>query len=98
MLHTLIYPCGICKKNVNKNQKAILCLNCTHCIHIKCNSTPIMDYNQMIEYNSTRNDEEIEYCEWLCNKCQILKTSQIFPYWLGINIVTFPPFASCKVV
>ena len=34
-----------------------------------------MDYNQMIEYNSTLNDEEIKNCGWLCNKCQILKTS-----------------------
>ena len=58
------YPCDICKENP---QKAILCSNCTHCqmSHVKCNGTPIMDYNQMTEYNSTLNDEEIENCEWL---------------------------------
>ena len=43
--------------------------------------------HQMIEYNSTLNDEEIENCEWLCSKCQILKTSQIFPYGLESNRV-----------
>ena len=85
MLHTL-NPVVFVKKNVNKNQKAILCSNCAHWIHIKCNGTSIMDYNQMIEYNSTLSDEEIENCEWLCNKCQILKTSQIFPYGLESNI------------
>ena len=83
------YPCGICKKNVNKNQKAILCSNCAHWIHIKCKGMSIMDYNQMIEYNSTLSDEEIENYEWLCNKCQILKTSQIFPYGLELLNINY---------
>ena len=84
MVHTLI-PVVFVNKNVNKNQEAILCSNCAHWIHIKCNVTS-MDYNQMMEYNSTLIDGEIENYEWLCNKCQILKTSHIFPYGLESNI------------
>ena len=45
------HPCGICKKNVNNNQKAILCSNCKHWIHIKCNGTSVTEYNQMIDDN-----------------------------------------------
>ena len=48
---THTYPCGICKKNVNKNQKAIECTLCKQWIHIKCNGTSPDDYNRMIEVN-----------------------------------------------
>ena len=79
------YPCGICKKKVNKNQEGIFCSNCNYWIHIKCNSTSLMDYNQMIEDNLTLSDKEKDNCEWLCNKCQIIKTAQIFPFGLENN-------------
>ena len=46
------YPCGIYQKYVHNNQKAIECTNCKHWIHIKCNGTSIMDYNQIIVANS----------------------------------------------
>ena len=38
------YPCGICQKNVNNNQKAIECSNCKYWIHIKCNGTTVDEY------------------------------------------------------
>ena len=39
----------------------------------------------MIEDNLTLSDKEIDNCEWLCNKCQIIKTAQIFPFGLENN-------------
>ena len=79
------YPCGICKKNVNNNQKAISCSNCKHWIHIKCNGTSATEYNKMIDDNSALSEIEIDELEWFCNKCQILKTAQIFPFGLEDN-------------
>ena len=46
------YPCGICKKNVNNNQKAIECTQCNQWIDIKCNGTSLEDYNIMLETNN----------------------------------------------
>ena len=76
------YPCGICQKNVNKNQKAILCTNCSNWIHIKCNGTSDTEYNQIMDNNDVLSEEEIDKIEWFCNKCRILKTAQIFPFGL----------------
>ena len=44
-----LYPCGICQKNVNKNQKAIECSTCLHWIHIKCNGTTADEYKGIID-------------------------------------------------
>ena len=63
------YPCGICKKNVNKNQKAIECTQCNQWIHIKCNGTSLEDYNIMLETNNILSEEEIADLTWICNKC-----------------------------
>ena len=79
------FPCGICQKNVNKNQKAIECSTCKFWIHIKCNGTTNDEYRKMIESNSKLNDEEIESIEWLCNKCLISNMAQLFPFGLENN-------------
>ena len=60
MLHIL----GICKKNVNKNQKAIECIQCNQWIHIKCNGTSLEDYNIMLETNNILSEEEIADLTW----------------------------------
>ena len=83
MLPTLIL--GICKKNVNNNQKAIMCTNCSHWIHIKCNGTTNEEYNKMMLDNSQLNEDEIETKQWLCNKCQISNMAQLFPFGLENN-------------
>ena len=31
------YPCGVCAKSVNKNQKVVYCNNCLNWYHRKCN-------------------------------------------------------------
>ena len=46
------YPCGICQKNVNMNQKAIECTSCNLWIHIKCNGTTIDEHNNIMGNNS----------------------------------------------
>ena len=74
------YPCGICQKNVNNNQKAIKCSSCNLWIHIKCNGTPIDEYNDMINNNSSCTDAEIDALVWNCIRCEILNRAQTFPF------------------
>ena len=38
------YPCSICYKNVNRNQKAIFCSICQKWVHKKCNGTSVREY------------------------------------------------------
>ena len=71
------YPCGICQKNVNNNQKAITCSSCNLWIHIKCNGTTSEEYNEMMKINSQLTDSEIDNIEWSCNKCVLAKIAEI---------------------
>ena len=32
----LKFPCGVCKKNIAKNHRAITCIICKYKVHIKC--------------------------------------------------------------
>ena len=79
------YPCGICQKNVNNNQKAIECTNCKFWIHINCNGTSDNEYNEIINKNTLLNEVEINEDEWLCNKCLISNMANIFPFGLESN-------------
>ena len=79
------YPCGICQKNVNNNQKAIECTSCNLWIHIKCDGTTIDEYNRILEINSLLTAKEICPSEWECNKCKIYKMATIFPFGLEDN-------------
>ena len=74
------YPCNICQKNVNSNQKALKCTNCNMWVHIKCNNTSIKEYDDMIEYNKSLPDIEIDSIQWHCLKCIIITRSEIFPF------------------
>eukprot|EP00111_Clytia_hemisphaerica_P021280 TCONS_00062636-protein len=53
------FPCGICKKPVAKNHRAIQCDNCSYWVHIKCNNTTDNDYTKLISSDET----------WSCLKC-----------------------------
>ena len=65
-------PCGICQQNVNKNQKSLLCTQCHHLIHIKCNGISVKDFK----------DKEHGVMPWICLSCTILNNSNIFPFTL----------------
>ena len=43
------YPCGVCKKTIAKNHKAIRCNVCNYKVHIKCNKTDATDFKKMNE-------------------------------------------------
>ena len=79
------YPCGICQKNVNNNQKAIECTHCKSWVHIICNGTSVDEYNAIIMKNTLLNENEINEDEWLCNKCIISNMAYIFPFGLENN-------------
>ena len=76
------YPCGICQKNVNNNQKAIECSNCKYWIHIKCNGTTDDEYRKMVNENDLMSESDIALQKWLCYKCTISNMAALFPFGL----------------
>ena len=76
------YPCLICLKNVNQNQKAMFCNSCNNWIHIKCEGMTEKDYNTQVELNSHLNDDEIEEQKWYCIKCIIKENAENLPFGL----------------
>ena len=74
------YPCNICQKNVNSNQKALKCTNCDLWVHIKCNETSNNEYDDMIKLNKSLTDEQIDNIHWNCLKCTIISRAEIFPF------------------
>ena len=66
------YPCGICKKSVNKNKKAINCSVCSEWVHIKCNGVSINEYEKLVE--------EEESITWQCILCDIEDMASKFPF------------------
>ena len=47
------FPCGICGKNISKNNKAIKCDICNNKIHIKCNKSGETHYKEINKSNGT---------------------------------------------
>ena len=68
------FPCGICEKSVNKNQKSVYCNNCNHWVHKSCEDLPDNEFQRLVE-----EDDEIP---WSCLLCQIKHTGEIFPFGL----------------
>ena len=52
----IFFPCGVCKKAVAKNHKAVECNNCKYWVHIKCNKINAQTFNIL------KNDEAAWYC------------------------------------
>ena len=80
--------CTICSKSVHKNQKAIVCSECKHEIHIKCNDISPSLYESL---------EEDTLNVWSCTACVIFNNSQILPFTLvtdeillGTNVTDLP--------
>ena len=65
------HPCGVCKKSVNKNQKAIFCSTCLNWIHEKCNGISVKEYEDLVN-----EDENIP---WQCISCNIENMPSKFP-------------------
>ena len=62
------YPCGICHKSVNKNQKAIECFTCFNWIHRKCNGLSLKEYECLVQ--------EDDNVPWQCILCDLKKWHQ----------------------
>ena len=80
------FPCGICQKNVNRNQKAIECTSCFKWVHIRCNGTTAEEYNNLIDHNLFISEDKIMDNPWHCNKCVIANMAAIFPFGLETDI------------
>ena len=63
MTSTTNFPCGICHKNIQTNQKAIYCNNCNFYVHIKCNDISTSEYKEL--------EKELDEVSWFCEKCTI---------------------------
>ena len=75
--------CGICSKNVNKNQKALQCTICKFLIHIKCNGITVEDYK--IICDSYLSNLKILANDWSSLKCSVINNSELFPFGLESN-------------
>ena len=65
------FPCGLCKKGVTKNQKAIFCDACDHWVHANCNGVKDKEYCELKE-----QDDDIP---WFCLPCEIVRMQNSFP-------------------
>lgn len=88
---TAKFPCGYCSKNVNSNQKALLCCQCQKWIHIKCNDLSVNEYISI--------KDNLSNSKWLCLTCTIINDAQIFPFTfvsneaiLQLNEIPMPSF------
>ena len=63
------YPCGICKKAVANNQKAIECDICHFWVHCKCNFVPISEYNDLMDDANNNLINEKDKKKWICITC-----------------------------
>ena len=66
-------PCGICCKNVNANQKNLLCNKCNSKVHIKCNDISVLEYEKLL------NDQS-NGVSWFCKNCIIDDRALMFPF------------------
>ena len=68
------YPCSICYKNVNKNQKANFCSVCQKWVHRKCNGTSEIqrEYEALVDEDDT--------IPWQCILCSLENTASKFPF------------------
>ena len=72
------FPCGICEKSVNKNQKSIYCDNCGLRMHKSCEGLTDVEFQKLVE-----EDDDIP---WTCLVCQIKHNAEIFPPWIIVQI------------
>ena len=68
-------PCGICKKKVKTDQKAIQCDSCESWVHISCNKTSPSEYEQLV-YKSDL---------WHCRVCNIKNNAERLPFTICDN-------------
>ena len=66
------YPCGICHKSVNKNQKAIECSTCLNWIHRKCNGLSLKEDECLVQ--------EDDNVPWQCILCDMEEMASKFPF------------------
>ena len=68
------FPCGICDKSVNKNQKSIYCNNCGLWVDKSCEGLTDGEFQKLVE-----EDESIP---WSCLVCKVKSDTEIFPFCL----------------
>ena len=86
------FPCGICDKSVNKNQKSIYCNNCDLWVHKSCEGLTDGEFQKLVE--------EDEHIPLSCLVCKVKSNAEIFPFCLlsklelldlySFDFITFP--------
>lgn len=59
-------PCGICKRTVTSNHRAIMCDDCDDWIHIRCGDITPTEYNRL---------QSISHFTWTCPPCGSINLS-----------------------
>ena len=68
------FPCGICDKSVDKNQKSIHCYNCGLRVHKSCEGLSDRKFQKLVEEDGS--------IPWSCLVCKIKSDAEIFPFGL----------------
>ena len=68
------FPCGICEKSVNKNQKSMHCDSCNFWIHKSCEGLTEDEFQRLVE-----EDDDIPFSMLTC---KIKQNAEIFPFGL----------------
>ena len=72
------FPCGICDKSVNKNQKSIDCNNCGLWVHKSCEGLTNGECQKLVE--------EVERIPLSCLICKVKSNAEIFPFCLSSKL------------
>ena len=77
------FPCGTCKRSVNRNHRAVMCDACDLWYHIGCvgishceyfRYLSLSDFNWICQCACSVNYYAMKFCHWICdmkNKCDI---------------------------
>ena len=87
MTQLVNFLCGVCHKNILNHQKAVLCNNCNHYVHVKCNDISASEFKEL--------QKEPDDIAWFCKQC----TTELFPFgslnsneFLELHHIDFPSF------
>ena len=79
------FPCSVCFKNVNTNQKSIKCNSCCMWVHIRCNGTSTAEFENLSSSNTSSGSKRLLIPFWNCMICVTKQRAEIFPFGLLDN-------------
>ena len=76
------FPCRVCRKNVNYNNRSKQCTYCHYWIHVKCTDMSVQEHNIQLSQKQT---DITESKQLTCPKCTMWNNAEMFPFGLLSN-------------